>query len=99
MIPVHESDANWRRYGFTEDSAMVIKEAPDGERVVYDYYVNVDNRYLKIVQKESEADAPLLERQFTFALLLVSLAIIQIRFGGPARVRTKAVTSRSSWHE
>lgn len=83
VIPVHESDENWRQYGFTEDTAMVIKEAPDAERAVYDYYVNVDNKYLKIVEKESEADAPLLERQFTFGLLLVSLAIIQDSLRSP----------------
>ncbi len=79
---VKEEDYNnFTFHRFTEESALVIVNAGNGddenEASVFDFYVNVDNKYLRIVQKESpKVDPRLLEAKFTYALVLVGLALI-----------------------
>jgi hypothetical protein len=73
-------EAEWEKYGFTDESALtVLNSAAEVEigRVTYDFFVNVDNKYLKIIQKEAPADTDLLENQFTYGLVLVGLALLQ----------------------
>jgi hypothetical protein len=81
----HVKEEDWNNFKFhtfTEDSALVIVNAgsgdeEDGDASVFDFYVNVDNKYLRIVQKESpKVDPRLLEAKFTYALVLVGLALI-----------------------
>lgn len=77
----------WESYDFhrfTEESALVVVnagvETPNGERSgsarVFDFYVNVDNKYLKTVLKESKQDLRLLEARFTYSLVLIGLALL-----------------------
>lgn len=65
---------------WTEDSALVIVSAEGEEDAsVYDFYVNVDNKYLRSAQKEGREDPRLLEKKFTYSLVLMGLALIQDR--------------------
>jgi hypothetical protein len=77
----------WESYDFhrfTEESALVVVNAgieiPNGEgsgsASTFDFYVNVDNKYLKTVLKESKQDLRLLEARFTYSLVLVGLALL-----------------------
>lgn len=78
VIPVHE--AEWSQHGFNADGALKVVNAGSGNGgapTTYDFYINVDNKYLKILQKETKADATLLEKQFTYAFVLVGLALLQ----------------------
>ncbi len=78
VTPVHE--AEWPQRGFTENTALKIEGAGSGNGdgpTTYDFFINVDNKYLKIVQKESKIAADLLEKQFTYGFVLVGLALIQ----------------------
>jgi len=79
IVPV--SEKGWEKHGFDESTALKIKhaESADGGDAsdVYDFYVNVDNRYLKITQKETKTDPGLLEKQFIYGMVLVGLALLQ----------------------
>jgi hypothetical protein len=79
ITPVHEAD--WDQHGMDEQSALKIVIGGDGndESAAYDFFVNVDNRYLRIAQKESRADSNLLEKQFLYGMVLVGLALLQGR--------------------
>lgn len=79
IIPVEE--AEWAQRGMTEKSALHIVHAgdeADGEGVrLYDFYVNVDNKYLRAAQKASKSDPKLLKAQFEYALVLIGMALLQ----------------------
>lgn len=79
IIPVEEPE--WPARGMTETSALHIVHAGDeadgaGARV-YDFYVNVDNKFLRAAQKGSRADPKLLKAQFEYALVLIGMAFLQ----------------------
>ncbi len=78
IIRVHRD--KWREHGFTESSALKVVHAGDSEdssAPIYDFYVNLDNKYLLHSYKQRGADAPLLEKQFIYGLVLVGLALLQ----------------------
>ncbi|HLF44630.1 MAG TPA: hypothetical protein VJA46_14050 [Acidimicrobiia bacterium] len=80
ITPVHEVD--WEQHGMDEGTALKVELADsvegngDGSEV-YDFFVNVDNRYLRVAQKEARVDAGLLEKQFLYGMVLVGLALLQ----------------------
>jgi hypothetical protein len=74
---VHEDE--WHRlsfHTFTEDTALAIVRADDDDHDVFDFYVNVDNKYVRAVQKESKENPRLLEEKFVYSMVLVGLALI-----------------------
>lgn len=77
IIPVTKNE--WADE-YTELSALKIKHAPtDGysDAPVYDFFVNIDNKFLLHSQKEATAEAELLKKQFIYGFVLVGLALIQ----------------------
>jgi hypothetical protein len=76
IIPVSRDE--WPKNKFDEFTAVKIERADGaGDVDLYDFYVNVDNRYLKIVQKETKADPSVIEKQFIYGMVLVGLALLQ----------------------
>jgi hypothetical protein len=77
ITPVHESE--WEQHDFTEFSALAAKHAGQTEAGVdiYDFYINVDNRFLRIAQKESPEDPKLLEARFTYGMVLLGLSMLR----------------------
>lgn len=81
VIPVTEEE--WTEREMNELSALRIVHAGDGpegsEQPIYDFYVNVDNKYLRTAQKEApvSADPKLLKAQFQYALVLIGLGLLQ----------------------
>lgn len=81
VIPVTEEE--WTVRQMNELSALRIVHAGDGpegsEQPIYDFYVNVDNKYLKTAQKEApvSVDPKLLRAQFEYALVLLGLGMLQ----------------------
>jgi hypothetical protein len=72
------TEENWGPHGFNEESALKIKATGlSSESDIYDFFVNVDNKYLRIAQKESNSQPRLLEKQFAYGLVLVGMAILQ----------------------
>ncbi len=66
------ADAEWDQYGFDEETALTIVSSEG----YFDYFVNIDNKFLKIAQKDSKNSAVLLENQFTYGLVLVGIAMV-----------------------
>ncbi len=63
---------------YNELSALKIKHAlAEGDAPVYDFFVNIDNKFLLHSQKEATTDAELLKKQFIYGFVLVGLALIQ----------------------
>ena len=72
------TEEHWKEYDFTERSALkIVATGLSTEAEVYDYFVNIDNKYLRIAQKEPKSDPRLLEKQFTYGLVLIGMAILQ----------------------
>jgi hypothetical protein len=70
----------WGTHDFHETSALRVVHVgtdEDPEASVYDFYVNVDNKYLLHSYKQRGADSALLEKQFLYGMVLVGLALIQ----------------------
>ena len=71
---------NWGPNDFDELSALRIVHAgtaSDPSAPVYDFFVNIDNKYLLHSQKERASNAALLEKQFVYGFVLVGLALLQ----------------------
>lgn len=77
ITPVHEDE--WGQHGFDELSALAAKHAGQSEdgSDIYDFFINVDNRFLRISQKESAVDPKLLEARFTYGMVLLGLSMLQ----------------------
>lgn len=70
----------WDQHGFDELSALKVVHAgpsTDSSAPIYDFFVNVDNKFLLHSQKERTANAELLRKQFIYGFVLVGLALIQ----------------------
>lgn len=72
----------WAENGhdFNELSALRVVHAgadDNGSAPIYDFYVNVDNKFLLHSYKHGGTDPAVLEKQFIYALVLVGLALIQ----------------------
>lgn len=69
---------DWSIHGFTELSALKVDkgEIDNQGRLEYDFFVNVDNKYLKSAQKGDRASPEILQMQFMYALVLLSLGLL-----------------------
>jgi len=81
---VEVDEEHWPLHGFNETTALVLKHAGTDEGAqgggssdVYDFYVNIDNKFLRIAQKESKDDPKLLRAKFVYGQVLVGLAFLQ----------------------
>lgn len=78
ITKVREDD--WSKFGFhtfTETDALVVVQAGEG---VYDFYVNVDNKFLRTAHKDFPKDNPtMMEAKFVYANVLVGLAMLNGR--------------------
>ena len=76
IIPVPRKD--WEKHDFDELSALkVVGQGNDsnGEQQ-FDYYVNIDNKYLLTAQKNPGRVVETLRAQFTYSLVLFSMALL-----------------------
>lgn len=78
-------EPEWEQRGFTKLTALKVKHAgnADGDSpdsattTTYDFFVNADNQSLKSEEKRSKISPKLLEAKFTYALVLLGLALLQ----------------------
>ncbi len=84
IIPVHE--AEWSQYDFDQYSALRIKNAGQQESGkgngnapdVYDFFINMDNLYLKSELKSGGQDDPeVMRARFKYGIVLVGMALLQ----------------------
>lgn len=83
IIEIYESE--WETKEFTKTTALRIKNAGDTEgngtdgngTDIYDFFVNMDNIYLKIELKLAGEDARITRLRFKYGLVLLGLALLQ----------------------
>ena len=76
--------ADWATYGFTEESVLRVNSAPTDQddsheqrSFAYDFFINIDNKYLRHEQKLNPQDNKLIEKQFTYGMVIVGLALLR----------------------
>jgi hypothetical protein len=97
IVEVVESEWAGHDPQFNDETALVVKHAGDASEGsteepedahpsadVYDFFVNVDNRYLRTAQKVSSADPKLLKARFTYSLVLIGMALLRSNLSGKA---------------
>ncbi|MCX6682198.1 MAG: hypothetical protein NTY71_04350 [Methanoregula sp.] len=71
VIEVHQN--KWNEYSFDEESALkVINNGDEG----YDFFVNMDNKFLLTEKKNTNLDFKLLDSRFKYGLVLIGLAFL-----------------------
>lgn len=83
IIEVHEEE--WSLYNFDKTTALRIKDAGEADQndtselttTRYDFFINVDNLFLKTEIKSTKSDAPLLRARFTYGMVLIGLGLLQ----------------------
>ena len=75
---------DWATYGFTEESVLRVYSAPmdqddnhERRSNAYDFFINIDNKYLRHEQKLNPQDSELIEKQFTYGMVIVGLALLR----------------------
>jgi hypothetical protein len=86
IIKVHEADWEKQSPQFDKFTALQIKDAgaeePNGnsteeeKATIYDFYINMDNFYLRSEMKPASADAELLRNRFIYGNVLLGLALL-----------------------
>ena len=74
------SQPDWGALDFDELSVLKVVHVGtpiDPQAPVYDFFINVDNKFLLHSQKERPANAELLRKQFVYGFVLVGLALLQ----------------------
>ena len=82
IITVKQVD--WEAHEFTEESALkvhTISTSEDDnmshESYEHDFFVNADNKYLRHEQKSDPQNSELIEKQFTYGMVIVGLALLR----------------------
>jgi hypothetical protein len=74
------SKEEWEQRGFNELTALRILSAGEEDESkgeVYDFFVNVDNKFLRIIEKETSDEPKLVKAKFIYGMVLIGLAILQ----------------------
>lgn len=74
--------AEWETHDFDEFSVLKVVHVglpTDPQAPVYDFFVNVHNKFLLHAQKDRPTSAELLRKQFIYGFVLVGLALLQER--------------------
>jgi hypothetical protein len=79
VVKVKEED--WSSHAFhtftADDALWVVPGDGEDDQQVYDFFINVDNKYLRTVQKESPRGEPaLMEARFVYGNILLGLALL-----------------------
>jgi hypothetical protein len=82
---VQVTEELWPKHKFDKFTALKIKNAGEGEQNggdkqtvnQYDFFINVDNLYLKMEMKSAKSDASLLKARFMYGMVLVGLGLLQ----------------------
>lgn len=78
IVKVRQGDVNWTRHRFNErDACYPVDDTPVGEnQQAFTFYVNVDNIFLRTEMKGNADAVRLIEAKFTYACVLIGLALI-----------------------
>ncbi len=72
IVEVKKDD--WEDYKFNKESALMVKDSGENG---YDFFVNVDNFYLRAEQKVNRKISPeILNARYKFALVLIGISLL-----------------------
>jgi len=73
--PYRVKKEEWEKYGFESDEdALIVKDNGEGG---YDFFVNIDNKYLKIETKYNTKENPrIIEERFVTSLALIGISLL-----------------------
>ena len=71
--PLEIKKDDWPIHDFNEESALKVMESIDG---TYDFYINIDNKYLLAEQRYQKIDPKLLKARYSYGMVLIGLAIL-----------------------
>ena len=81
---IEVTEDQWAKHEFDKHTALVIKDAgsPDNGNgddtpTQYDFFINVDNVYLRSEMKPTKSDVPVLKARFIYGNVLVGLGLLQ----------------------
>jgi hypothetical protein len=83
IIPVYEKDWEAQTPQFDKYTALKIKSAGDDSahngdaKPIYDFYVNMDNLYLRTEMKPAHRNPEVTRARFTYGVVLLGLALVQ----------------------
>jgi len=92
-IPIYQ--AEWEKFGFNGHSAMRVNFTPEHG---YDFYINMDNVYLKSEMKvKSDTQPTIMEERYKISLVLVGLSLINYyENGGKKKDEGKGTNEKDS---
>jgi len=76
ITKVTEKDGGWAKHGFNKYSALKIMADDSEGSTAYDFFINVDNLYLKTEMKQDSEGAKLTEAKFIFGMVLLGMGLI-----------------------
>jgi hypothetical protein len=81
---IEVTEEEWPAHGFDKYTALRIKDAGGSQEngaeenvTRYDFFINVDNLFLKTEMKAPKADVALLKARFTYGMVLTGLGLLQ----------------------
>jgi len=73
--PIEVKKENWATHNFNEESALKVVESETGS---YDFFINIDNKYLLFEQKNQPTDPKLLKARYSYGMVLIGLALLRL---------------------
>lgn len=71
--PIEVKRPDWPTHGFNEESALKVIESAGG---TYDFFINIDNKFLLAEQKYQRMDPKLLKARYSYGMVLIGLALL-----------------------
>ena len=82
ITPIRRDD--WKDHQFKEESVLKVYTTPaenvstqSPKSYSHDFYINIDNKYLLHEQKTDPENKPLIEKQYTYGMVIVGLALLR----------------------
>ncbi|MBT6914992.1 MAG: hypothetical protein HOA38_06085 [Candidatus Marinimicrobia bacterium] len=73
--PIPIKKEKWDKYGFDRNSALKVTYA--GEGLGYDFFLNMDNVYLKSeLRNNNKTDVKMIEARYTYGMTLIGLSLL-----------------------
>jgi len=75
IIELTKKDENWLRHFKEDEDALAVKDTGDGS---YDFYINMDNVFLRTeIKGNTKIDPRLLEARFKYGMVLLGISLIE----------------------
>lgn len=75
IIELTKKDENWSRHFKEDEDALAVKDTGEGS---YDFYINMDNVFLRTeIKGNTKIDPRLLEARFKYGMVLLGISLLE----------------------